>query len=94
MCCYASIPREDFLYFELQLIDSSYLIFTLERVEFRGEMGESIASLYPFKKEEIHKDLDWVFCHWLDEREAVPASNPAKCWACDCANICDSSLMK
>lgn len=77
-----------------KLIERSCPIFNLERVDFHCDMGEAKAFIYPFRKAEIIKDLDWALDFWLSKREAIPTRNPAKCRVCEYNNLCSSSLVK
>lgn len=77
-----------------KLIDRSCPIFTLQRADFNCDNGETKAFVYPFKKEEIIKDLDWALDFWLNRRKAIPTRNPAKCRACEYSSMCNSSLVR
>ncbi len=77
-----------------KLIKRSCPIFSVDRTGFHCDIGETIAFTYPFKEEEIVKDLDWALRFWLNERKAIPTKNRAKCRVCEYTNICDSALVK
>ena len=77
-----------------KLIDRSCPIFDTDKADFSCEVGETKAFLYPFRKEDIVKDLDWALDFWLGKREGIPSKNYAKCRVCEYNSICNSSLMK
>jgi len=77
-----------------RLIERSCPIFSADKMGFYCYMGETKAFTYPFKKEEIVKDLDWALRFWQNKRKAIPTKNRAKCRVCEYAIICDSTLAK
>ncbi len=77
-----------------ELVTRSCPIFDINTTDFRCELGETRATIFPYNKEEIIRDLDWALGFWTGRREVIPTRNRAKCWVCEYANICDSALVK
>jgi len=76
------------------LIERVCPIFNLDKMDFDCDIGEAGAFMYPFKKEETIRDLDWAIEYWLGKREAVSTKNHSKCRVCEYKNMCGSSLVK
>lgn len=73
----------------VKLTDRSCTIFTHNKNTYRCKKGEAKVFSFPFDRDKAIEELDWALGFWLEERNAIPSDNPAKCSACRRRDACD-----
>lgn len=54
--------------------------------------GDLKVFLLKYERQDALKGVEWAQSYWLEEREAIPTTKPAKCKACTFRETCPSSL--